>query len=88
MTHAAHRLSPVELDALTARLANRPLPPDHPPRAGVVSLDTHRGQPLGLAILDDEPERDLTSYGGDLHHGPVVNLGDMDRAPPRRTRAP
>ena len=41
MTDAA-RLSDAELDALTASLAARPVPPDHPPRASVVDIATRQ----------------------------------------------
>ena len=61
----AARLSDVELDALTKRLAARPLPPERL-RASVVDIATHRRQPLGLRPIleadDDEDDRASRSH--------------------------
>jgi hypothetical protein len=81
MTDAARKLTDAEVRDITARLAARPVPPDHPPRASVVDIATRR-PPLGLApIIDDEPpERDIVKGGKDFRSTLWDGLSEEDLA--------
>ena len=88
--NAARRLSDAEVEALTAKLAARPVPRDASAMAPsrVVPLDKHRRQPLGLTPVIEEPERGgiddgepiVGPDGTDLQRGPFYNLREQDRS--------